>query len=108
MRKRIVAVDDDQSTLNLIQHFLEGYHDEYEVVTNAIRILGVSSKDGQTADTDELNIRLAKLCFGFGYEHFWHGDIRKARKAFLLSIRHRKYQFKQLIYYLLSWVSVKF
>lgn len=33
MRKRIVVVDDDQSILDLIQHFLKGLSDTYEVFT---------------------------------------------------------------------------
>jgi DNA-binding NtrC family response regulator len=33
MRKRIVVVDDDQSILDLVQHFLKGFNDKYEVIT---------------------------------------------------------------------------
>jgi DNA-binding NtrC family response regulator len=50
MRKRIVVVDDDQSILDLIQHFLKGHNDEYEVITtkessDVLRLIGKAKTD---------------------------------------------------------------
>ena len=50
MRKRIVVVDDDQSILDLIQHFLKGYNDTYEVVTTkdsneVLKLIGKARTD---------------------------------------------------------------
>jgi DNA-binding NtrC family response regulator len=47
MRKRIVVVDDDQSILDLIQHFLKGY---FDVVTTresseVLELIGIAGTD---------------------------------------------------------------
>ena len=64
----------------------------YEVLSSAIARFGVTGPDGSVTPSNELNRRLAQLCFDFGYQHFQRGDPKIASRAFLRSIRHRPYR----------------
>lgn len=71
---------------------------EYLVIERAVKEWGLAAPDGKTLTTQQLNNRLAKLAFGFGFLHF-HGDSpRLARQAFLDAIKHNPMMWRALPY----------
>lgn len=78
---------------------------EYEVVKRAVDRWGLIGPDGSTADPQMLRRRMAKLCFNFGYLHYWKGDKTIAHQSFKECLRHWPFAIKGWIYAGLSLVK---
>lgn len=74
----------------------------YLVVTRALACWGSRGPDGQAPDPGALRDRLADICFGFAYEHFWKGDPALARRGLLRALRHRPLRPRVWAYLLFS------
>lgn len=75
---------------------------EYLVVKEAVDKWGYSGQDGRSADIGKVRHRLASLCFGHGYLHFFGGKPEIAAQAFHDSLSWRIFQPKALAYLLAS------
>ncbi len=78
---------------------------EYEVVKRAVDRWGLSGPDGSAADLQLLRQRMAKLCFDFGYLHYWKGNKTIAHQSFKEGLRHWPFAAKGWIYAGLSFIK---
>lgn len=71
---------------------------EYLVVQRAVQEWGLSAPGGKALPSRQINSRLAKLAFGFGFLHFHGGSPKLARQAFFDAIRHNPWMWRALLY----------
>ena len=76
--------------------------DEYRVLCRTLERHGSIGQDGRAVDRATLDRRLAAICFGHGYLHFWRGSALHAQRAFARCLRHAPWQPKVLAYWLLA------
>lgn len=81
---------------------------EYQVVNAAVARWGLSSPCGTTLPPAVLRRRLARLAFDFGYGHFHRGSARLARAAFATTLRHRPFNGRAFLYWLLAQLRCSF
>ncbi|MFV2055870.1 MAG: glycosyltransferase family 2 protein [Thiohalomonadales bacterium] len=79
-------------------------NNEYTVVDWAVKKWGTIGPDGSKTNIKKLRLRLAKLCFEFGYEQYWHGDMYKAYESFRQCTHHRMFWTKNIVYLILSLI----
>jgi hypothetical protein len=65
----------------------------------------LNGPDGSAADPQLLRQRMAKLCFNFGYLHYWKGDKTIAYQSFKECLRYWPFAIKGWIYAGLSFVK---
>jgi len=73
-------------------------NNEYRVLVRALQQYGDSDAEGRRVDRRQLERRLARLCFGHGYRHYWRGDARVAYESFRLALRHFDFRPRTLAY----------
>ena len=78
---------------------------EYKVVKRAVDRWGLNGPDGSAADPQLLRQRMAKLCFNFGYLHYWKGDKTIAHQSFKECLRYWPFAIKGWIYAGLSFAK---
>jgi glycosyltransferase involved in cell wall biosynthesis len=59
---------------------------------------GLTNPDQTSVSRQEFDARLAKVHFGHGYLHFWHGQLEVAQKAFLEAFLGGALRFKSTVY----------
>ncbi|WP_018951550.1 glycosyltransferase [Thioalkalivibrio sp. AKL12] len=59
---------------------------EVEVVQRALDRWGLVGPNGEETPWSRVRERLGEACFTFGYHHYWEGDPRIARRAFLQAL----------------------
>jgi glycosyltransferase involved in cell wall biosynthesis len=74
-------------------------NNEYDVLNHAINHWGVASPDGNSVPPRDLNERLAKLAFDFGYAHYYGGSPKIARQAFAQCLKHQPSRWRALAYF---------
>jgi len=78
---------------------------EYEVVKRAVERWGLTGPDGNAVNSQILRRRMAKLCFNFGYLHYWKGDGAIASRSFKECLGYQPFGIKGWIYAGLSLVK---
>jgi len=78
---------------------------EYTVVKGALERWGDRGPDGSVADRRAMKQRLARLCFNFGYTHYWRGNPRLAKASFKEGLRYKPLWPKSWTYYILASVK---
>ena len=78
---------------------------EYRVLQSALQRYGDTAPDGSRVNPYKLRERQFRLCFNFGYRHFWSGDPRIARRAFREALGYFHFRAKAWIYLVLSAVK---
>lgn len=79
---------------------------EYLVIKQAVEEWGLSSPDGGSLTTEQINQRLARLAFRFGYSHFYSGSPRLAGQAFLDAIKHEPLMWRAIPYLAASKLKI--
>lgn len=73
-------------------------NNEYRVLMRTLSLYGDADINGRRVDRAQLNRRLAQLCFGHGYRHYWRGDVRIAYRSFRLALRHSDFHPRTMAY----------
>ncbi len=73
-------------------------NNEYRVLMRTLSRYGDADANGRRVDRTRLNRRLAQLCFGHGYRHYWRGDVRIAYRSFRLALRHFDFHPRTMAY----------
>jgi glycosyltransferase involved in cell wall biosynthesis len=81
---------------------------EYLVINQAIDQWGLSSPNGAALSDAQMNRRLARLAFDFGYNHFHHGSPALAKAAFRDVIKHWPLMWRAFPYLAASQLKVIF
>lgn len=79
-----------------------GENGEYRVLLAALSRHGSADGHGRTVPDDVLQRRLAGICFGHGYLHFWRGSALQARRDFGRCLGHWHWQPRVAVYWVLS------
>lgn len=72
---------------------------QYEIVNRAINTLGYDGPDGRRGDRQKIRQRLADVCFGHAYSHFWGGRADVAAVFFGRALRFGKRDKKTWLYW---------
>jgi len=71
-----------------------------DVISGAVKSLGLVDAAGVRVDPTKLRRRLAKLHFSHGYDHFWRGSLAVARREFWRAFRRNPLASKTVGYLL--------
>lgn len=76
---------------------------QYEIVNRAILAYGYNGPDGRLGDRKQIRHRLAEVCFGHAYSHFWGGRAGVATNFFGKAFQYGKRDLKTGVY----WIAAK-
>lgn len=77
-------------------------NNEYRVLKKHMKAYGLTSPDGHSISTAEIQGRLFQLNFDHAYLHFWHGSACIAYKGFKQAASHTSLNIKLLLYLVLA------
>ncbi|MDT8383057.1 MAG: glycosyltransferase [Gammaproteobacteria bacterium] len=80
-------------------------NNELLVLQRATNEFGLSSPNGKTISSEEMNERLFRLCFGHAYLHFWKGSSCIAKQNFKEAKKYSPRNYRLLIYTMLSGIK---
>lgn len=77
---------------------------EFEVLKAYVDRFGVTDPGGAAADIGPVSQRMAHLCFGHAYGHFWQGNVSRARQECAKAWAYGDHSPKNIGYWLASIV----
>ena len=72
------------------------------VIEDAVNKWGLQGPDGRVTKRAKIKKHLNRLSFGFGYEHFWNGDLLIAKQSLIKSVTTYPFYIKPWIYLFLT------